>query len=113
MNTFDIEKFFVKNKRKAANMLLSFMDIEVREYMLDEIVYFLNHSSVGEKMELTDHFIIKESDFEVIILNETTEMFALNPEESRAHIEIVSLLFLINQKMSCGLNKVKSILKIN
>lgn len=112
MNKFDIEKFYDKNKTKAVNMLLSFMDIEVREHMVSDIVYFLNHASIGEELELTDHFVIKKSDFEVIILNETNEIFAQNPEDSRVYIESFSLLFLINQKMSYGLNQVKSILKL-
>ncbi|MET3940592.1 hypothetical protein ABIC22_003404 [Paenibacillus sp. PvP094] len=112
MNSFDIEKFYDKNNTKAANMLLSFMDIEVREHMVNDIVDFLNHSSIGEELELTDHFVIKESDFGVIILNETNEIFAQNPEDIRAYIEIVSLLFLINLKMSYGLKQVKSILKL-
>jgi len=112
MTKFDIEKFYDKNKTKAVNMLLSFVDTEVREYIVSDIVYFLNHSSIGEELELTDHFIIKENNYKVIILNETNEIFAQNPEDSRVYIEITSLLFLINQKMSYGLNQVKSILKL-
>ncbi|MGF6352863.1 hypothetical protein ABIE27_000759 [Paenibacillus sp. 4624] len=112
MYKFNKVKFYESNKSSAIHTLISFIDIEVEEYSIQDIVNFLTHSLVGDKLELTDHFIIKESEFEVVILNETNEMFVKNPENYRAKVEIESLIYLMNEKMLYGLSKVKSTMKI-
>ncbi|MEO2206723.1 hypothetical protein ABGV42_23705 [Paenibacillus pabuli] len=111
MVAYSLKAFTEKNHKCSKGMLLSFLDVEAKEPMISDIIIFLNCSNIGEEIELTDHFIIRENDVEVLILNETTEMFALNREERRVRIDVDVLLFVLNQKMSYGLDQVKTILK--
>lgn len=97
MEGFDFEKLNKRNSRKAAEVLRSFIEIEVNEYSKSDIIQFLKHSSVGEELELTDHFIIRKNEDEVLVFNETTEMFVINPEDYRVYVEVSSLIYLINK----------------
>ncbi|WP_427050285.1 hypothetical protein [Paenibacillus sp. TC-CSREp1] len=113
MKAFDFDKLNKRNSRNAAAVLRSFIEIEVNEYSMSDIIQFLNHSSIGEELELTDHFIIRKNEDEVLVFNETTEMFVKNPEDYRVYVEISSLIYLMNQYMSQGLRKIDSLLKLN
>lgn len=108
MDTFNLEAFTKKNNQFSVKSLLSFLEVEVKENYFEEIEYFLNNSKIGDEKELTDHFIVKVNHLEVLIYNETVERFAQNPSEYRFVIDIAQLLFLISQKMSHGIDRVKS-----
>ncbi|MUT64644.1 hypothetical protein [Paenibacillus sp. NEAU-GSW1] len=109
MGTFNYGTFIEKYNRIALEMLLSFLDVEINDDDFNkEIKYFLNDSKIGEKKELGDHFIEKINLQEVLIYNETAEMFAQNPSQYRFVIDIAQLVFLINQKMVLGIEDLRA-----
>jgi hypothetical protein len=109
LDTFNYGAFIEKHNLIAVEMLLSFLDVEINDDDFNkEIEVFLNTSKIGDEKELTDHFIEKINPQEVLIYNETTEMFAQNPSQYRFVIDISQLQFLINQKMLFGIDDLKA-----
>lgn len=111
MDTFNLESFIKKNSSVAIKCLLSFLDVEIKRSSFEDIENFLKTAYEGEDKELTDHFIVKLNLLEVLIYNETIERFAQNPTEYRFIIDIAQLLYLINKKMSDGIESIKAIVK--
>lgn len=108
MYSFNLEAFTKKNNQFSIKSLLSFLEVEVKENYFKDIEGFLNTSKQGEIKELTDHFIEKINDQEVLIYSETVEKFAQDPSKYRFVIDITQLQFLISQKISHGIDSLKS-----
>lgn len=107
---FDIKLFKEKNGHLSVGVLLSFLEVEIKEYYVKEIEVFLLTCEIGKEIELTDHIMKKIAIKDILVYNETLEQFARNPGDYRFEITINQLHFLIRQKMLHGMNRVRSIL---